>query len=196
MTSAHAQRHVVQKRRGRDSNPGPVPTALARLPFLPLRVVTAAAAAARQTGARPTACPRQGAWLFGHRLPSASVGQAPACPLRGHRWPPASLSATEPFAGGARRKSRPRRAPRVAATATRANEEHAVADAGQWARAPGGRVRAVGRSGSCALRRSRRCRRRRRRCRHRYRGRAEPLAPRRRRPPAPEQTRARPPASR
>lgn len=37
MTSATSQRHVVRKRRGRDSNPGPVPTALARRPFLPVR---------------------------------------------------------------------------------------------------------------------------------------------------------------
>lgn len=155
------------------------------------------AAAARRTGAGRTACARPGTRLFGHRLPPASVGLAPAGPLRGHRRPPASPPAAEPSAGGAGRKSRLRRAPRGAATATPANEKRAVAGAGQWARAPGGRVRAAGRSGSCALRRSRRCRRRRRRRRHRYRGRAEPLAPsRRRRPPAPEKPRARPPASR
>ena len=134
------------------------------------------------------------------RTKGATLRPQPPVGLRGpgHSWPSprpslatrASLPAAELFAGGASRKSRPRRAPRGAATATRANEKRAVADAGQWARAPGGRVRAAGRSGSCALRRSRRRRRRRRRYRQRYRGRAEPLAPRRRRPPAQEQPRA------
>ncbi|KAL4674461.1 hypothetical protein H8959_018395 [Pygathrix nigripes] len=149
------------------------------------------------TGAGHTARAQPEAPLLSHRLPSAPEGQHPIRPLRGHRWLPASPPAAEPFAGGADRKSRLSRAPRGAATATTANEQRDVADVDQWARAPGGRVRSAGRSGSCALRRSRCRRRRRRHRRHRYRGRAEPLAPRRRRlPPAPEQPRARPPASR
>lgn len=87
---------------------------------------------------RHNACARQGAWLFDHRLQSTSVSQAPRGSLRGPRRPPASPPAIQSFVGGARRKSRLRRAPWGAATAMLANEKRTVVDAGQWARAPGG----------------------------------------------------------